>query len=131
MDIPKIITKEFLRENPDVIFVFGDNLIRKGKGGAAALRDEPNTYGFITKKYPNNKDESFYGIWEYKLVFKVEMILLIDLIISNPDKTFLITKLEAGLANRYHIYEKIIKPGLKMLKAYDNVVLLDNYNWIK
>ena len=131
MEIPKIITKEFLRENPDVIFVFGDNTIRKGKGGAALLRDEPNTYGFITKKYPNNKDESFYRVFEYKHVFRVEMRKLLNDIITNPDKTFIITKLGAGLANKYSIYERIIKPGLEELKIYKNVVIQNEYNWGK
>jgi len=57
-NIPNHMTKEYLRAHPEVIFVFGDNLIHRGKGGAAKLRDEPNTYGFITKKYPNNIDSS-------------------------------------------------------------------------
>ena len=44
------ITQKYLREHSNEIFVFGDNILRKGHGGAAALRNEPNTYGFITKK---------------------------------------------------------------------------------
>lgn len=45
-----IVTKQFLDNNPNAIFVFGDNLLRVGYGGAAILRDHPQTYGFITKK---------------------------------------------------------------------------------
>lgn len=62
--IPKdnIITKYWLKKHLECIFVFGDNLIREGYGGAAILRDEPNTYGFITKKYPDNKNESFLNL---------------------------------------------------------------------
>ena len=55
-----IITKEYLRNNLNNMFVFGDNLLRRGYAGAASLRDEPNAYGFITKKAPNNDDKSFY-----------------------------------------------------------------------
>lgn len=115
------ITKSYLRNNPDHIFVFGDNLKRKGYGGAAKLRDEPNTYGFITKKAPNNNDGSFYKPDEYKQKFDVELKRLIKEIEYKQKSIFLITKLGAGLANKYGIYQKIIKPGLTILEKYDNV----------
>lgn len=118
------ITKAYLRENPDHIFVFGDNCKRKGKGGAATLRDEPNTYGFITKKAPNNNDGSFYKPKEYEEKFQVELRKLMKEIQRNPDKTYLISKLGAGLANKYGIYQKVIKPGLTILKNYHNVRFL-------
>lgn len=119
------ITKSYLRQNPDHIFVFGDNLQRKGKGGAAKLRDEPNTYGFITKKAPNNNDGSFYKPEEYKDKFDFELRKLEKEIMNNPDKTFLISRLGGGLADKYNIREKVIEPGLTRLKSYDNVVFLD------
>lgn len=55
-----IVDEEFLNSNPNAIFVFGDNLIRRGTGGAAKLRHHPQTYGFVTKKLPNNNDASFF-----------------------------------------------------------------------
>ncbi len=118
------ITKEYLRENPDHIFVFGDNLLGKGHGGAAALRDEPNSIGFITKKAPDNNDKSFYRPVEYKLIFEQELDGLIDYIKTQPEKTFLITQLGSGLANRYKIWEKIIQPGIECLRQYPNVKFL-------
>ena len=54
------IDRDYLRNNPDDIFVFGDNWLRDGHGGAALLRDEPNTYGFITKIAPTHRDEDFF-----------------------------------------------------------------------
>ena len=125
--IPKYITAEFLQENPNIIFVFGDNLVRAGKGGAARLRDEPNTYGFLTKKYPNNKDSSFFHPKEYKKIFYREFLFLIKKIKKNPEKTYIIPKLGSGLANRYFIYEKIIQPNLKKLKSLKNVIVLQRY----
>ena len=124
MEIPKYVTEKFLRNNPNVIFVFGDNTIRKGKGGAATLRDEPNTYGFITKKYPNNNDRSFYRPPEYADVFYAELLQLAKEIEKNPKKTYLISKLGAGLANRYKIYEVVIEPGLKKLELFENVIIM-------
>ena len=116
-----MITKRYLKNNPNHIFVFGDNLIRKGKGGAAKLRDEPNTYGFITKKYPNNNIESFFKPDEYKYIFANELRKLEFKIKNNPNKVFLISKLGSGLANRFNIYEEIIEDGLKNLLKYENV----------
>lgn len=118
------ITKEYLRENQNCIFVYGDNTIHKGTGGAAKLRYEPNTYGFVTKKYPSNEISSFFTIEEYLPVFEKEMQKLIKKIESNPDKIFLISKLGSGLANRYGIFEQIIFPGLKRLAIYKNVKFL-------
>jgi len=118
------ITKEYLREHPDRVFVFGDNTIGKGYGGAAVLRDEPNTLGFLTKKFPNNNDASFYRPEEYKKIFDQEMEDLIWWIKAYYHKTFLISQLGSGLANKYHIWEEVIRPGLEVLKKYPNVKFL-------
>jgi len=122
--IPSYITAEYLQKNTDKVFVFGDNLIRKGIGGAAYLRRQPNTYGFITKRYPDNKDKSFYKPDEYLPVFENEMVRLIKEIEMHRDRTYLISKLGAGLANRYHIYEHIILPRIGVLRRYENVKFL-------
>jgi len=120
-----IVTKEFLDKNPYAVFIFGDNLRRVGYGGAAVLRDHPQTYGFITKKSPDNMDDSFYRPDTYItdfLAYAVELQLFIE---KNKDKTFYISQLGGGLANRYKIWEKVIKPGLiKYFSHYDNVVFL-------
>lgn len=112
------------------VFVFGDNLLRKGYGGAAKLRDVKNTYSFITKKYPNNKDESFYTVEEYRDVFENEYNKLVKLIEENPRKIFLISRLGAGLANRFKIYEEIIERRLiELEKNYPNAILLFDEFW--
>lgn len=119
------MTKEFLDSNPNSIFVFGDNTIRQGYGGAAILRDHPQSYGFITKKFPNNDDNSFYTPKEYAVVFFDEIVNLIEKIKEEPFKTFYISQLGGGLANKYKIWEKIIKNGLeKNLTHLSNVIFL-------
>ena len=120
-----IVTKQFLDENPNAVFIFGDNLRRVGYGGAAALRDHPQTYGFVTKKNPDNRDDSFFRPESYAIDFLAYMIELQLFIEKNTDKTFYISQLGGGLANRYKIREKVIKPGLeKYFSHYDNVVFL-------
>jgi len=117
------VTKEYLDNHPDSYFIFGDNTAKFGRGGAAILRDHPQAIGFITKKYPSNHDSSFYKPDEYIGVFMREGYNLKKTIQANPDKIFLISKLGAGLANRYHIWEKVIKNGLeKNLTSCENVI---------
>ena len=123
--IPLQITKYYLDEHPEFYFVFGDNLIRRGTGGAAVLRYHPQAIGFITKKFPDNQDSSFFTPESYKDVFRSEREYLEDRIQKNPESLFLVSKLGSGFANKYHIYEKIIKPWImKNLINYKNVVLL-------
>ena len=123
-----IVTKDFLDKNPNAVFVFGDNLRRVGYGGAAALRDHPQTYGFITKKNPDNMDESFFRPESYRIDFNVQSIELQMVIENNPDKIYYISQLGGGLANRYKIWEQVLKPGLeKKFSHYDNVIFL----WVK
>ena len=50
---------EQCRANPNNIYVFGDNSIRLGNGGQAAIRREPNTFGVMTKLYPSQRAGSF------------------------------------------------------------------------
>ena len=120
-----IVTKDFLDKNPNAVFVFGDNLRRVGYGGAAALRDHKQTYGFITKKNPDNIDLSFYRPESYRIDFIAHSVELQLIIEKNLDKTFYISQLGGGLANRYKIWEQVIKPGLeKYFSHYDNVVFL-------
>ena len=120
----EFISESYLRKYPNDVFVFGDNTIRIGKKGAAILRDEPNTYGFITQKYPSSRDFAHYRVNEYKQIFINEMEKLKSTIASNPDKTYLISKLGSGLANRFGIWEKIVREGLKELKQYSNIRFL-------
>jgi hypothetical protein len=45
----KIISRDDLRSNPGVLYVFGDNEIRQGYGGQAGeMRGEPNAVGVAT-----------------------------------------------------------------------------------
>lgn len=118
------ITKEWLRQHPNCIFVFGDNTQRFGQGGAAKLRYEPNVYGFITKKYPNHTNDAYYKPTEYMSVFESELEKLISEIESNPGKTYLISRLGGGLANKFGIFEKVILPNIKVLNVYENVRFL-------
>lgn len=49
------------REHPDKLFVFGDNMKRKGRGGQAVIRYEPNAFGIATKRCPSMASEAFFS----------------------------------------------------------------------
>lgn len=55
-----------VKNNPDKIFVFGDNNARIGKGGQAIIRDLPNTIGIRTKKGPSTKPAAYYKDSEFE-----------------------------------------------------------------
>ena len=50
---------EQCRTNPNKLYIFGDNSIYKGKGGQAIIRDEPNTHGIPTKRFPTMEENAF------------------------------------------------------------------------
>jgi heme oxygenase len=88
------------------------------------LRSHPHAIGFITKKFPDNKDESFYKPEEYSPVFFEELKKLKTLIQKKPDKVFYISQLGGGLANKYFIWQKLIRHNLvRELGDLDNVIL--------
>lgn len=56
----EIITREELKKNPTIMYLFGDNDQRTGLGGQAKeMRGEPNAFGISTKKRPSNDLNAF------------------------------------------------------------------------
>ena len=58
-------TVQDVKKNRNKLFVFGDNNIKRGRGGQAIIRDEENALGIPTKKLPNNHKSSFYTDAEF------------------------------------------------------------------
>lgn len=103
----KIVTREKVRANPYVLYLFGDNDIRKGLGGQAKeMRGEPNAMGISTKKLPNNKPEAFKTDDEYSQncliiledIHRIRMRIL-EKSYTNPYKALVIPPIGMGLAN--------------------------------
>ena len=66
--------------HPDRVFIFGDNLIQKGKGGQAVIRDCHNAYGIPTKRTPSMDNNAFFSdnFDEYDAVkSKIEQLVLL------------------------------------------------------
>lgn len=57
----KFIHRDDLRNNRDVLYVFGDNVQQTGFGGQAKhMRGEPNAVGIPTKWSPSMKPDAFF-----------------------------------------------------------------------
>jgi hypothetical protein len=66
-EIPDKITREYIKKNPDKIFLFGDNLQKRGlRGQSAEMRGEPNAIGIPTKKRPSMNENAFFSDFEYE-----------------------------------------------------------------
>lgn len=59
-------TEQEVKNDPTSLYLFGDNDIKKGKGGQAIIRYLTNSYGIPTKKYPSSHTSAYYYDDEYK-----------------------------------------------------------------
>ena len=46
--------------NPDALFIFGDNDLKKGMKGQAIIRNCKNSHGIPTKKFPSFANSAYY-----------------------------------------------------------------------
>jgi hypothetical protein len=61
------ITREIVKRDRSKIYLFGDNLIGKGRGGQAReMRGELNAIGIPTKKKPAMTEDSFFTDAEFE-----------------------------------------------------------------
>lgn len=71
LEYRKYITRKQLREEPEKLFVFGDNLVRRGYGGQAKeMRGEPNAIGIPTKKLPLMTPNAFFTDSDFIILLK-------------------------------------------------------------
>lgn len=61
IETSKKCKREEVKKNRDKLFVFDENMTRKGFGGQAkACRGEPNTIGIPTRWFPDTSKSSFF-----------------------------------------------------------------------
>jgi len=74
------------KNNPNKLYIFGDNFLRIGKGGQAIIRDCNNSFGIATKKFPTMKKDAFMSDKpeEAKIIFND----INDMINGNPEREF-------------------------------------------
>lgn len=63
------LTRANARSHPNAFFVFGDNLVGRGRGGQAReLRGEPNSIGIPTKHLPTREPQAYFRDEDLKAV---------------------------------------------------------------
>jgi len=58
-------TRELVTKNPNSLFVFGDNCLRRGLKGQAVIRGLKNAIGIATKFAPSMTHDSFFSDNEF------------------------------------------------------------------
>lgn len=54
------LSVQMCRDNPERIYVFGDNLVGAGFAGQAIIRTEYNAFGIPTKRYPSTHIGAYF-----------------------------------------------------------------------
>ena len=62
----KLFTPELLRANPNMIYLFEDNLKGTDNADQSVIRNEPNAIGIPTKKNLSTEDSAYFTDTEYK-----------------------------------------------------------------
>ena len=94
--------KEDVINNPNALFVYGDNDVHKGVGGQAIIRYFPNTHGIPTKKFPFYYPSAYYTDIDYdNNIIKIEKAFAELLIKAEKYETIYSPEdgLGTGLAN--------------------------------
>lgn len=88
----KFITRDYVRENSEYGFIFGDNVERKGLGGQAYhMRGEPNSFGVATKWSPGAGDDDYFKDHEFRAWMVIDRDLFtIELEMFGEGKTFIL-----------------------------------------
>ena len=98
----QVLNVELVETHPNCLFVFGDNVVRRGKGGQAVIRDCNNTLGIVTKILPNMLSQSFMSDTDpYHLELVLKDIEYLNSIIKSNKYEYVILPfygLGAGLA---------------------------------
>ncbi len=122
---------EECKKYPNKIFVFGDNLIEKGTGGQAIIRNEPNSFGIPTKRLPNMMESSFFSDKkDEETRLKEKLYLLNDLFKQNKTIVFPKNGIGTGLAKMQEKSPILFKKMNKYLLdtfGYNNGNLYKSY----
>ena len=97
------ITRRDLRAAPHTLFVFGDNLERRGLGGQAAeMRGELNAVGVPTKHRPSRRAEAYFSDAEFAAVkptIDADMIRLAEHLRAGGEVVWPADGIGTGLAD--------------------------------
>jgi len=96
----KIFSVEDCNNNPDKLYVFGDNFARWGKKGQAVIRDCPNSVGISTKRTPSMSEDAFFTDGMDDRIVAAEIAKVFAFFAGGPYKSIVLPEdgLGTGLA---------------------------------
>ena len=132
--MPIVIEKRYspalCRSMPDALVVFGDNLEGRGKGGQAAIRDEPNAVGIPTKRSPSMSEDAFFSDNDEDMhLFRASAALPLSLLAAHLRAGGIIVLPEDGLGTGRAQLEqrspriwRVLQRAIKRLVSIGNTV---------
>ena len=124
VEIQKIFSVKDCNNNPNKIYIFGDNLCGVGKGGQAIIRDCHNAFGIPTKRTPSMGSNAFFSdnFDEYEAVkSKIEQLILLASCKKTTIFVFPKAGLGTGLARMNQTSPKLFKYMNRMLYKFFGV----------
>ena len=124
VETQKIFSVKDCNNNPNKIYIFGDNLCGVGKGGQAIIRDCDNVFGIPTKRTPSMDSNAFFSdnFDEYDAVkSKIEQLVLLASCKKTTIFVFPKAGLGTGLARMNQTSPKLFKYMNKMLYKFFGV----------
>ena len=124
VEIQKIFSIKDCNNNPNKIYIFGDNLCGAGKGGQAIIRDCHNAFGIPTKRTPSMDSNAFFSdnFDEYDAVkSKIEQLVLLASCKKTTIFVFPKAGLGTGLARMNQTSPKLFKYMNKVLHKFFGV----------
>lgn len=120
-----IITRDYVKNNPDKVFIFGDNDEKDGYGGQAKeMRGEKNAIGIPTKKKPDSTEDSYYTDDEFDFN-KKKINLAINAIIKEIKEGKTIVFPSNGVGAGLAMLDKKAPKTFAFLQA--SIVALQNF----
>ena len=125
VEMQKIFSVKDCNNNPNKIYIFGDNLCGIGKGGQAIIRDCSNAFGIPTKRAPSMDSSAFFSdqFDEYEAVkAKIEELIILDHCKTDITFVFPTAGLGTGFARKMNqTSPKLFKYMNKMLYKFFGV----------
>ena len=124
VEMQKIFSVKDCNNNPNKIYIFGDNLCGIGKGGQAIIRDCSNAFGIPTKRAPTMNSNAFFfdQFDEYEAVkAKIEKLIILDNCKTDITFVFPTAGLGTGLAKMNRTSPKLFKYMNKILYKFFGV----------
>ncbi len=118
----KIYTLDLVESDPTRVFIFGDNLARRGRKGQAIIRNFNNVIGVPTKRYPCMKSRKcFFSDKIDEMIFVRRELVKISELLKNGKKIGLpIDGLGTGLAELKKRSPVIFKYIVLFMRQYDS-----------